>query len=126
MWDVGGQEKLRQLWSHYYSKSKGLIYVVDCSDSERIHLAGKELQNIVNHEEMQEAVVLILANKRDKATMSVEYLSQQLGVMQFKRNWAIFPTTAVNERNSGLEEAMQWLIDNIDHTEKPIRRFSVG
>jgi small GTP-binding protein len=36
VWDVGGQEKLRNLWTHYFEKAKGLIYVVDSSDSERV------------------------------------------------------------------------------------------
>ena len=41
VWDVGGQEKLRNLWTHYFDKSKALIYVVDSSDSERVELASK-------------------------------------------------------------------------------------
>lgn len=41
VWDVGGQSKIRALWKHYYEKSKGIIYVVDSSDEERIGLACK-------------------------------------------------------------------------------------
>ncbi len=33
VWDVGGQEKLRALWSHYFYLAKALIYVIDSSDS---------------------------------------------------------------------------------------------
>lgn len=36
VWDVGGQEKLRNLWAHYYEGTNGLIFVVDSSDQERI------------------------------------------------------------------------------------------
>lgn len=36
VWDVGGQQKLRNLWTHYFEKARGLIYVIDSSDSERI------------------------------------------------------------------------------------------
>ena len=39
VWDVGGQEKLRNLWTHYYDKCRGLIFVVDSSDHERVELA---------------------------------------------------------------------------------------
>jgi hypothetical protein len=46
---------------------------------------------------MQQAVVLILANKRDVATMNLEDLSVKLKVREFKRNWAIYPVTAVKE-----------------------------
>jgi len=35
VWDVGGQEKLRPLWRHYFNNTDGLIYVVDSQDRER-------------------------------------------------------------------------------------------
>ena len=31
-WDVGGQDKLRPLWQHYFTNTQGLIYVVDSND----------------------------------------------------------------------------------------------
>lgn len=36
VWDVGGQDKLRALWQHYYHGTEGLIYVVDSADHDRI------------------------------------------------------------------------------------------
>ena len=77
-------------------------------------MAAKELQRIVSHPEMQEAVVLVLANKRDVATMNLEQISEKLGTAKLKRNWAIYPVTAIREQEeSGLPAAMQWLIENI-------------
>ena len=32
VWDVGGQDKIRQLWRHYYNNTHDLIYVVDSAD----------------------------------------------------------------------------------------------
>jgi small GTP-binding protein len=32
IWDVGGQDKIRKLWKHYYQNTQALIYVVDSSD----------------------------------------------------------------------------------------------
>lgn len=74
VWDVGGQEKLRNLWAHYYEGTNGLIFVVDSSDQERIELSAKELARIVEHESMENCVVLVLANKRDIATMSLDHV----------------------------------------------------
>ena len=34
VWDVGGQDKIRQLWKHYFNNTQGLIYVVDSSDKQ--------------------------------------------------------------------------------------------
>jgi hypothetical protein len=60
---------------------------------------------------MQSAVVLIIANKRDIATMNLEQLSVKLGVHSMKRNWAIYPVTAIKDhQSSGLVQAMEWLI----------------
>jgi small GTP-binding protein len=36
VWDVGGQDKIRPLWRHYYQNTQGLIFVVDSNDSDRI------------------------------------------------------------------------------------------
>ena len=44
VWDVGGQEKLRPLWRHYFNNTDGLIYVVDCQDTDRIQRAASEFK----------------------------------------------------------------------------------
>ena len=36
VWDVGGQDKIRTLWRHYYPNTQGLIFVVDSSDRARV------------------------------------------------------------------------------------------
>ena len=47
MWDVGGQDKIRPLWRHYFQNTQGLIFVVDSNDRERISEAQDELQKMV-------------------------------------------------------------------------------
>jgi hypothetical protein len=44
VWDVGGQEKLRPLWRHYFNNTDGLIFVVDSMDRERISKAQAEFK----------------------------------------------------------------------------------
>lgn len=44
VWDVGGQEKLRPLWRHYFNNTDGLIYVVDSQDRDRVHKAAHEFK----------------------------------------------------------------------------------
>merc|ERR1719436_304243 len=36
VWDIGGQERIRPLWRHYYENSNGLIWVVDSNDVDRL------------------------------------------------------------------------------------------
>ena len=47
VWDVGGQDKIRPLWRHYFQNTQGLIFVVDSNDRERISEAQDELQKMV-------------------------------------------------------------------------------
>lgn len=48
VWDVGGQTKIRRLWSHYFQNTQGLIYVVDSNDRERMGEAADELKNMAS------------------------------------------------------------------------------
>ena len=54
IWDVGGQEKIRNLWKHYYTNTNALIFVVDSNDKKRIDIAAKELHFMMNAEELKE------------------------------------------------------------------------
>merc|ERR1719361_2256790 len=36
VWDVGGQDKIRPLWRHYYQNTDAIIFVVDSADKERV------------------------------------------------------------------------------------------
>lgn len=65
VWDVGGQDKIRPLWRHYYSGTQGLIFVVDSSDTARMEEARSELHKIINDREMKDALLLVFANKQD-------------------------------------------------------------
>merc|ERR1712226_1220899 len=58
VWDVGGQDKIRKLWRHYYQGTNGLIFVVDSNDRDRCEDAREELSNMLGDDEMREAVVL--------------------------------------------------------------------
>ena len=63
VWDVGGQDKIRNLWRHYYQNTQGLIFVVDSNDKARIEDAKSELHKMLQEEELKEADLLVFANK---------------------------------------------------------------
>merc|ERR1711976_726432 len=63
VWDVGGQDKIRTLWRHYYTNTQGIIFVVDSNDRDRIDDAREELHKMINDEELKDAIVLVYANK---------------------------------------------------------------
>ena len=65
VWDVGGQDKIRPLWRHYYTGTQGLVFVVDSCDRERVDEARQELHRILADREMKDCLLLVFANKQD-------------------------------------------------------------
>uniref|UniRef100_A0A671Q890 ADP-ribosylation factor-like protein 14 n=1 Tax=Sinocyclocheilus anshuiensis TaxID=1608454 RepID=A0A671Q890_9TELE len=79
VWDIGGQESLRATWNSYYCNTEIVILVVDSTDRERLTVTKKELHRMLAHEDLQDASVLVLANKQDmKNSMSAAEISQSL------------------------------------------------
>ena len=109
VWDVGGQEKLRPLWRHYFSDTDGLIYVVDCADRERVSKAASEFRSIVDDPLMRNAAVLIFANKQDlPGAISPAALCEAFGLGEMRgRRWHV--QGAVATRGEGLYEGLDWL-----------------
>ncbi|KFY40102.1 hypothetical protein V495_05621 [Pseudogymnoascus sp. VKM F-4514 (FW-929)] len=113
VWDVGGQDKIRPLWRHYYSGTQGLIFVIDSSDRERIDEAKQELHRIIGDREMKESLLLVFANKQDiKGAMSPQDVTDSLGLKDLNnRVWYVVPSCATT--GEGLLEGLSWLSNNI-------------
>jgi len=109
VWDVGGQDKIRPLWRHYYQNTEGVIYVVDSNDRERIDEAALELQKVLREDELREATLLVLCNKQDLPNaMSVAEVTDKLGLHSLRsRQWYIQATCACS--GDGLYEGLDWL-----------------
>merc|ERR1711865_1064249 len=91
VWDVGGQDKIRPLWRHYYENSNGIIFVVDSNDRDRIAEAKGELDRMMIEEELKDAHLLVFANKQDLPhALPTSDVAEQLGLNSLKnRNWFI-------------------------------------
>lgn len=115
VWDVGGQDKIRPLWRHYYHNTQGIIFVIDSNDRERVELAREELHKMLAEEELQDAVVLVLANKQDipGALSAAELMTAlKLGSVGGSRKWHVQPTIATS--GEGLYEGLCWLKDTLE------------
>eukprot|EP01084_Bolivina_argentea_P166286 288729_1 len=66
VFDLGGQDKLRDLWRHYYPGARALIFVIDSTDERRISTAKFELEDVMREHELQNCSWLILCSKQDK------------------------------------------------------------
>uniref|UniRef100_A0A9I9CRY3 ADP-ribosylation factor n=1 Tax=Cucumis melo TaxID=3656 RepID=A0A9I9CRY3_CUCME len=91
VWDVGGQDKIRPLWRHYFQNTQGLIFVVDSNDKERISEARDELHRMLSEHELVDATVLVFANKQDLPNaMTVAEITDKLGLHSLRnRRWYI-------------------------------------
>jgi len=114
VWDVGGQDKIRPLWRHYYQNTQGLIFVVDSNDRDRIGEAAEELQKMLREEELREAHLLVFANKQDlPGAMSVSEMTDKLGLQNLGgRKWYIQSTCATS--GDGLYEGLDWLASQLN------------
>ena len=133
MWDVGGQDKIRPLWRHYFQNTQGLIFVIDSNDRERVTEAQDELTKMVTimwiiiglnlilynflwqlqEDELRDAVLLVFANKQDLPNaMSAAELTDKLGLNQLRgRRWYIQATCAT--QGHGLYEGLDWLSNEL-------------
>jgi len=110
---VGGQDKIRPLWRHYFQNTQGLIFVVDSNDRERISEAQDELQKMLQEDELRDAVLLVFANKQDLPNaMNASELTEKLGLQSLRnRRWYIQATCAT--QGNGLYEGLDWLSNEL-------------
>jgi len=120
VWDVGGQDKIRPLWRHYYQNTQGVIFVVDSNDRDRIddskdyeHSAKEELNRMLAEDEIRDAVLLVFANKQDLPNaMKVQEVTERLGLNKLRdRQWYIQGCSAPT--GDGLYEGLDWLSNTL-------------
>jgi len=119
VWDVGGQDKIRPLWRHYYQNTQGIIFVVDSNDRERVDgdsaeaSAKEELHRMLAEDELREAIVLVFCNKQDLPNaMPVSEVTERLKLNTIRnRPWYIQATCATT--GDGLYEGLDWLSNTL-------------
>ncbi|KAL6478857.1 hypothetical protein MHYP_G00122900 [Metynnis hypsauchen] len=113
VWDVGGQDKIRPLWRHYFQNTQGLIFVVDSNDRERVSESAEELSKMLQEDELRDAVLLVFANKQDLPNaMAVSELTDKLGLQSLRsRTWYVQATCAT--QGTGLYEGLDWLSNEL-------------
>ena len=106
--DIGGQDKIRKLWHHYFTNSDAVVFVVDSSDKGRFPDVKNELNNLFNNPHLQQVPFLIFANKQDLpgACRTDEFI-RELGLHTVRRNWKVAESTAT--QGVGIEEGFDWL-----------------
>jgi ADP-ribosylation factor protein 1/Arf/Sar family protein len=133
IWDVGGQDKIRPLWRHYYQNVDALIYVVDTSDTDRIddsknyeYNAKYELQKLLNEDELRDVILLVYANKQDLPNaLSDTEVAYRLGLCT-ERSHEWFVQSSIGATGQGLYDGLDWLIRAIKRRNKKKKKSNTN
>ena len=113
IWDVGGQEKIRPLWRHYYQNVDAVIFVIDSNDEGRFDEVSNELHHLMNEDQLRNSKLLVLCNKQDLPNaQSAQNISEKINLKNIRQSWYIQPTSALH--NEGIMEGFEWIYNNID------------
>ena len=111
VWDVGGQDKIRTLWKHYFAGTDALLFVVDSADPERLALARAELHRLLGDDALRGAPLVVFANKQDlPGALGAAELAGKLGMGDLgrgERRWWIQACCATT--GDGLHAGLDWL-----------------
>jgi ADP-ribosylation factor protein 1 len=113
IWDIGGQDKIRRLWRHYYDKNDAVIFVVDSCDRDRIGQAGEEIRKLMHEDQLKDSLLLVYLNKQDLPNaMDSSACIEKLGLNGLTgRTWYAQP--AVARTGDGLYEGLDWLSNQL-------------
>ena len=113
MWDLGGQDSIRQGWQTYYANTEFVILVVDSTDRERIAISKEELWRMLGHDDLRKAGLLIYANKQDvKGCMTAAQISKELNLTAIKKHkWQIQSCCALT--GEGLYQGLEWIVSQL-------------
>eukprot|EP00741_Cyanophora_paradoxa_P022150 tig00021435_g21382.t1 len=113
IWDLGGQQRLRDLWKHYYKEADGVIFVVDSHDQARMDEAIRELNAVVANPQTSRAVLLVMANKQDlPEAQPVAEIERLLAPSLPKtRPYLVLGTSVVS--GQGVNEGLEWLASSV-------------
>ena len=65
MWDMGGQERFRNMWERYCRGVTAVVYVLDAADKDNFNLAKTELHALMQKPAVAGVPLLVLGNKSD-------------------------------------------------------------
>jgi len=94
------------------------VLVVDSTDRGRLGTVKEELFQLLAHENLRRASVLVLANKQDLAdAMTAAELSTSLCLTDIKKHsWHIQASCALT--GEGLWEGMEWISEEVKQKHK--------
>ena len=116
IWDVGGQDRIRNLWKHYYENADALIFMIDSTDRPRFNEVADELFKVLTNEILVRSLkaVLIYCNKCDSPnTVPINDILSNLNLDRYRNvKWHAQECSAMN--GTGLYEGLDKLAEMLE------------
>jgi small GTP-binding protein len=109
IWDLGGQDKIRPLWRHYYQGVSAIIFIVDAADRNRLNEVIDEVRILDNENILEDCVFLFYMNKMDlpNPITGSEFRLELNKIIRHTRKFYVQESCATN--GMGLYEGLEWL-----------------
>ncbi|KAI0229570.1 ADP-ribosylation factor-like protein 15 [Lamellibrachia satsuma] len=118
--EIGGGEKTRQFWKHYYSAAKAVIFVIDSACSESEWRTTQQLfYEAAHNDTLRPLPWLVLANCQDKVNARDEKqicdeLHLESVLMDRKWTLQLCSTSQMNDVQSGFERLNMFIMQPDD------------
>eukprot|EP01035_Chromulina_nebulosa_P031272 gene31272-41670_t len=139
-WDVGGCDKIRPLWRHYYQNTSCILYVIDSNDRDRLcnpyssenpHAiyADSGLKLLLQEVDLKDSQLLIYCNKQDLPNaLSVEEILRLIKwdeiIAEDTLTWGqkrqVHVQGCVATTGHGLYEGLDWLSSAAHQSAEPV------
>ena len=135
VFDLGGSQRIRDIWPTYFAEVYGLVFVVDSSAASRLQENKSMVDSLCDVPELQNKPILFLLNKKDlPEAMDEMQFSERFGLHSMaKRNRTDIRVEGVcavkgtgKEIDQVIVEGLEWLIekilDNYDQISKGVEQ----
>ena len=120
IFDLGGGEKIRYLWHHYFEKTKCIIFMMNIADKERLNDYIECFKILLDqHKNYRNIPIIIFGNKvNDKIEFEIEEMLQKINLPP-----EIFPHILKGNIFTGevINELLDYIYNNMEFYEEEIK-----
>jgi ADP-ribosylation factor 1/2 len=142
-WDVGGCDKIRPLWRHYFANTQLVIFVIDSNDRDRLVPKGESRHDDYNtvrsmmsaffkEKELEDSLFLIYCNKQDLPNaMTKEQLIETLNLAEWmsedsEHYLPMYVQPCCATSGDGLYEGLEWAVNELKNPSRRRGRKAVA
>ncbi|KAL4480498.1 hypothetical protein ABPG72_022253 [Tetrahymena utriculariae] len=116
--DLQKNQNIRLMYHNYYFGCDAIVFVIDSSDIQRFNEAKDIIEFIFQDPLLKNIPLLMLANKQDRALISIQYIQEnlKLNYIQNIQIWNIQGCSTI--AGLGIKEGFDWLVNILNTNPK--------